>query len=179
MTKCKDVFDRVPIKHKYFRSNQSPFMHKKIPKAITNRTRLRNRFLRTSSNGNKEAYNKQQNCCVSLIPKTKQQYYNNLDHRKVADNKTFWKYIKPLFSDKSPKKDLILEKKDHIAETSNDFFFSVASNLNILRYQGPLNDSDQIENRIGHPILWIIEQYKKHPSIIAINNQNMDRQFSF
>ena len=76
-------------------------------------------------------------------------------------------------------KNLILEKNDDIWETFNDFFTIIVSNLNIPRYQDPLIDSDQTENRIGHPILRTIEQYKKHPSIIAINNQNMDRQFSF
>ena len=76
-------------------------------------------------------------------------------------------------------KDLILEKNNDIAETFNDFFTSVVSNLNIPRYQDPFPDSDRTENRIEHPILWIIEQYKKHPSIIAINNRNMDRRFSF
>ena len=112
---------------------------------------------------------------------------NNLDQRKVADNKSFWKYSKPLFSDKSSnsnkitlvEKDLILEKNDDIAETFNDFFTSVVSNLNIPRYQDPFTDSDQTENRTEHPILRIIKQYKNHPSIIAINNQNMDRRFSF
>ena len=155
MNKYKDAFDiRVPIKHKYLRSNQSPFMNKEISKAIMNRTRLRNRFLRTRCIRDKEAYNKQRNYCVSPIRKTKQQYYNNLDHRKVADNKSFWKYIKPLFSDKSSnsnkitlvEKDLILEKNDDIAETFNDFFTSVVSNLNIPRYQDPFTDSDQTEN---------------------------------
>ena len=76
-------------------------------------------------------------------------------------------------------KDLILEKNDDIAETFNDFFTSVVSNLNIPRYQDPFTDSDQTKNQIEHPILRIIEQYKNHPSIIAINNQNMDRRFSF
>ena len=155
MNKCKDAFDiRVPIKHIYLRSNQKPFMNKEISKAAMHRTRLRNRFLRTRCIGDKEAYNKQRNYCVSLIRKTKQQYYNNLDHRKVADNKSFWKYIKPLFSDKSSnsnkitlvEKDLILEKNDDIAETFNDFFTSVVSNLNIPRYQDPFTDSDQTEN---------------------------------
>ena len=65
---------------------------------------------------------------------------------RLPITKHFGNILKPLFSDKSSKKDLILEKKDHIAETFNDFFISVASNLNILRYQGPLNDSDQTEN---------------------------------
>ena len=155
MTKCKDVFDiRVSIKHKYLRSNQSPFMNKNISKAITNRTRLRNRFLRTRSNEDKEAYNKQRNYCVSLMRRTKQQYYNNLDHRNVADNISFRKYIKPLFYDKSSnsntitpvEKDLILEKNNDIAEIFNDCFTSVASNLNIPRYRDPFIDSDRTEN---------------------------------
>ena len=47
-----------------------------------------------------------------------------------------------------------------------------------MHYQDPLVDNDQTENRIGDSILRIIEQYKNQPSIIAINNQNMDRQCS-
>ena len=136
-------------------------MNKEISKPIMNRTRLRNRFLRTICISDKEAYNKQRNYCVSLIRKTKQQYYNNLDHRKVSDNKSFWKYIKALFSDKSSnsnkitlvEKNLILEKNDDIPESFNDFFTSVVSNLNIPRYQDPFTESVQTENRIEHPII--------------------------
>ena len=160
-------------------------MNKEISKAIINQTRLRNRFLRTKCIGDKGAYNKQRNYCVSLIRKTKQQYYNNLDHRKVADSKSFWKYIKPIISDKSSNsnkvklvdRDLILEKNDDIAETFNDFFTSVVSNLNIPRYQDPFTDSGQTENRTEHPIVRITEQYKNQPSTIAINNQNIDFHF--
>ena len=54
-------------------------------------------------NGDKEAYNKQWNYCMSLIEKTKSEHYNNLHRRKVAYNKSFWKYIKPLFFDKRTK----------------------------------------------------------------------------
>ena len=110
-----------------------------------------------------------------FLYKNKQQHYNNSDHRKVADSRSFWKYINN--SNKIPlvEKDLILEKNNDIAEIFNDFFTSVASNLNVPRYQDPFIDSDQTENQIGHLILRIIEQYRNHPSIIAINNQNMDR----
>ena len=38
-----------PIKQKYIRSNQSPFMNKDIYKTIMNRTRLRNRFLKEAA----------------------------------------------------------------------------------------------------------------------------------
>ena len=59
MNKCKDAFDiRVSIKHKYVRSNQSPFINKEISTTIMHRTRLRNRFLRSKCIGDKEAYNK-------------------------------------------------------------------------------------------------------------------------
>ena len=69
---CKDALDaRAPIKRKYLRSNQSPFMNKDISKVIMNRTRLRNRFLRTRSFEDKAAYNKQRIYGVSLFRKSK------------------------------------------------------------------------------------------------------------
>ena len=102
-------------------------MNKDISKAIMNRTRLRNRFLKSRSFEDKAAYNKQRNYCVSLVRKTKTDYYNNLDHKKVVDNKLLWKYIKPHFSDKSSsfnditlvEKDLITDQNEEIAKTFN------------------------------------------------------------
>ena len=145
-----------------------------------NRTRLRNRFLRTRSNRDTEAYNMQRIYCVSLSGKLSKSTATILIVARLPNNKWFWKYIKPLFTDKSSnsnkitlvEKYLILEKNNDIAETFNHIFTSVVSNLNIPHYQDPFIDSDQTENRIGHPILRIIEQYKIHSSIIAVNNQN-------
>ena len=59
------------------------------------RTRLRSRFLKDMSDLNSVAYNTQRNYCVSLVRKAKKSYYNNLDHKKIEGNKTFWKTIKP------------------------------------------------------------------------------------
>ena len=62
MTKCKDTFEnKVLLKLKYLRSNQSPFINKRVWKVIMDWTKLRNRVLRTSFNGDKGAYNKQWN----------------------------------------------------------------------------------------------------------------------
>ena len=98
----KDSLDgRNPIKRKHLRSNHISFMNNYISKAITNLTRLINSFLKSSSFKDKEAYNKQRSHCVSLARKTKTDYYNNLDHKKVVGNKSIWKYIKPHFTDKS------------------------------------------------------------------------------
>ena len=80
-------------------------MNKDISKAIMDRKRLRHKFLRGRSSEDRSTYNKQINFCVSLIPKIKKDYYNNLDYQKIIDNKSFWNYIKPLLSGKT--RDLI------------------------------------------------------------------------
>ena len=69
---CQRALDsRAPKKPKYVRSNYSPFINKTILKAITDRSRLRNKFLKTRSNGDKKAYNTQRNYCLKLVRKAK------------------------------------------------------------------------------------------------------------
>ena len=78
-------------------SDHSRFINKTILKTIVDRFRLRNKFLKASSNEDKNAYNTQRNYCLTLVRKAKKDYYNNLDHENVSDNKNFWKCIKPFF----------------------------------------------------------------------------------
>ena len=63
------------------------------------RSRLRNKFLKGRSEENKKKYSKQCNYCVSLLRKSKSDYFGNLNE-KVINDKTFWKTIKPFISDK-------------------------------------------------------------------------------
>ena len=147
-------------------------MNKDISKVIMDCTRLRHKFLRSQSIEDTKVYNKQRNYCVSLIRKIKKDYYNNLDYKKIIDNKSFWKYVKPLFMEKNVKSNKItlvednsiLENNDKIAETSNNFFISAVLNLNIPPFVDTSVEIDHIED----PILRIIEQYKNHPSVVAI-----------
>ena len=81
-------------------------MNEDISEAIIDGTIIRHKFLKSRSIEDRKAYNKQRNYCVSLIRKIKKDYYNNLDYKKIIDNKSFWKYIKPLLSEKTPQ-DLI------------------------------------------------------------------------
>ena len=69
----------------------------------------------------------------------------------------------------------ILENNDKIAETFNNFFTSAVSNLNIPPFVDPSVEIDHIED----PILRIIEQYKNHPSIVAIKEKKLNKQFFF
>ena len=49
----------APIKQKYIRGNQSPFINRGVHKTIMTRTRLRNRLLKEASPKNRLAYEKQ------------------------------------------------------------------------------------------------------------------------
>ena len=51
-------------------------MNKEISKAIMTRTRLRNRFLKNSSNRKRDLFRKQRNLCVSLLRKAKKDYFS-------------------------------------------------------------------------------------------------------
>ena len=91
------VLDKhAPMKHKYTRANQAPFMNKFLQKAVMNRSRLKNKYLRNKTSENWEAYKKQRNTCVYMFRKGKKEFYNKLD-KTVTDNKLFWKVIKPSF----------------------------------------------------------------------------------
>ena len=95
-----------------------------------------------------------------------------MNEKKITDNKTFWKTVKPFLSDKTPSDEKItLIEKDKIIKTDtktdnvlNTFFSTIISNLNIPEY--PVSDS--ISNDINDPVLKSILKYKDHPSIKAI-----------
>ena len=73
--------------------------------------------------------------CVSLLRKSKTNYYANLDEKKVSDNKIFWKVIKPSLSDKScvkeQIKEKILETNLETADVLNGFFGNIVKSLDI------------------------------------------------
>ena len=53
--------EHVPIKCKYLRVNDGPFMNKDLHKAVMCRFRLKNKFNKDKSDLSKSAYNKQRN----------------------------------------------------------------------------------------------------------------------
>ena len=100
-------------KQHYVRANQALSLNKTINKEIMKKSRLRNKFLNTKSDIDRKAYNKQRNLCVSLIRREKKNFFNNINTRDITNNKTFWKTVKPLFTDKIQTKSKItlIEKK--------------------------------------------------------------------
>ena len=121
----------APRKAKHARGNQMPFMTKDLSKNIMKRSRLRNKYLKNNNEENRKLYAKQRNYCVSLLRKTKKAYYENLDERKVSDNKLFWKTVKPSLSEKFNARERIslsengkiVKTEKETAEVFNNFFW--------------------------------------------------------
>ena len=96
-----DIFDRhAPLKQKYVRSNQVPFMTTELRKAVMIQSKLRNDFNKIKTKSPESAYKKQRNLCTYFFRKAKCDYYSTLEPSNVTDNKKFWRMAKALFSDR-------------------------------------------------------------------------------
>ena len=124
----RNVNDRsLPLKYKYVRANDSPFMTKELRNAVMLRSRLRNRFNRFKTATAEVAYKRQRNICTNLFRKAKSDYYCNLNPFSITDNKKFWKNVKPLFSEKI----MSTEGITIISQIFSHFFSNVVNNTPI------------------------------------------------
>ena len=90
-------------------------------------SRLRNKFLKARSNEGKRAYNTQRCYRLTLVRKATKDC-NNLVHKSVTDDNTFWKSIKPLLAKENStnnkitlvEQDSLLNKNGNVAEVLNN-----------------------------------------------------------
>ena len=117
-------------------------MNKNLPKAIMLGTKLRNIFLKNRTEEIKNRYTKQRNLCVTLLRKTKREYFNNLNEKNICNNKKFWRVVKPLLSNKiiSNEKitivegDTIIRSDKETAKVLNEFFADVVICCSVCTY---------------------------------------------
>ena len=75
------IFDKhALIKRKYIRVNNSAFMAKDLRAAIMLRSKLTQKVLIQRINDSKHLYSRQRNLCVSLLLKTKRDYFKQLNN---------------------------------------------------------------------------------------------------
>ena len=89
-------------------------MDKKLNHSIMLRSKLCNKFLKSRSNKDRNAYKKQRNLCVSLLRQNKKDYFETLDIKSVTDKKMFWKTVAPLFSNKSTASNKITSENEKL-----------------------------------------------------------------
>ena len=157
----------APLKTKFLRGNNQPYMTKDLRKAIMLRSRLKNKANKTKSAEDMARFRKQRNFVVNLNRKTKKNFFAN----NTASSKNFWKAIKPYFGGKnciaSKERILLVENsvitsdEQTLATQFNNFFNSVSDNLNIPAIPGFLSASN-------NPVDVAIEKFAQHPSIQTI-----------
>ena len=70
----------APLKKRYVRANQQNFMDKELNQATMVRSKLRNKYLKSKSEKDKQRYNKdnkERNYCINLLRLKKQKYYES------------------------------------------------------------------------------------------------------
>ena len=81
----------------------------------------------------------QRNLRVTLLRKSKREFYDNLNEKKLCDNKRFWGLVKPLLSNKVvSNENITLVEQENIVKNDkktatvvNDFFSNITTNLGI------------------------------------------------
>ena len=127
----------------------------------------------------------------------KKNFFSNINTSDITDNKTFWKTVKPFFTDKIKTKSKItlIEKKivsqegqeeivsekiitedQAVAEVFNKFFINIVPNLKISTDHGYDNDFIATDDQVANAV----NKFRNHSSIIMIKNKKKnDQSFSF
>ena len=95
--------------------------------------------------------------------------------KKVADNITFWRRVKPFLPNKSVEnekiilveKEEILTKDNSVAKVLNNFFSNIVKTLGISDYM----HSHTFAKEVNDPTLRAIMKYRNHPSVLRILNK--------
>ena len=129
----------APLKQKLIRINNQPFMTKIPHKAIMKRSKLRNKFNKERNIGNWSKYKREHNLCSNLLKQSKKRHFNSLNVNDIAENKKFWKTIKPFFTAKNKTTtNIILTKNNQtvredkaIYQILNTYFTNVTKSLKL------------------------------------------------
>ena len=138
-------------------------MNKQLRKAIMTGIRLLNKYRKNNSAGNLFAYKRQINLCVKLLRKSKKVFYNNLNVKRITDNRKFWQTIKPNFTDKTFKDERItLVDRDKVITEEKDVVKKFKDHFE--KIIGLYNLSDLSDD----PVLKAIEKFSHHASVLKI-----------
>ena len=168
----------APLKKKFVRGNNAPFMNREFQKEIYVRSRLRNKYWVEPSAENKAAYKKQRNKCVKIRRKSIKRYMDKISEKGIETNKSFWNFIKPFMTNKGmiSNKDItlidgknVITDEYELSQIFNKVYINIVEKScgnkpnKIGTTLGSLNDSDVIDR--------IIKSYQNHPSVLKIKNK--------
>ena len=151
-----------------------------LRKATMLRSRLKNRYSKSRTAEHWEAFRRQRTLCVRLFRKENINFYKNLNFYDIADNKKFWKAMKPVLSDKGRsnskitliENDTIVSNDKEVAKTLNGYFVSITDSLRLTENSEVISSTEGVSDPIDRAII----KYSNHPSKRKIHNfaQNDD-----
>ena len=173
-----EVLDsQAPLKQKKIRGNQAPFMTRELSKAIMDKSKAKNKYVKWPSRENYLLFKKVKNKLTSMNKKAKKDYFKNATKDGIMANKKFWNLLKPFLTNKGSfsedqlsieiNNQLITDEKT-LADTFNEHYINIVENSSGQKpsslgdSSNPLHDKETVEK--------IIETYKSHPSVIAIKS---------
>ena len=120
-------------------------MKKELRKEILLLSKLKNKFNKKRNHIN------WWNRCLSILRKTKKEYFNSFNIKQVSDNKPLQKSVKPLFND-----------EEEIANIMNNYFINVTKTLNLKKQLGlGRSGVNEFENHISIKMI-----HEKYPEIL-------------
>ena len=132
--------EHAPLKKKLLHANHAPYVTKAFRKAIMRRSYSEKMYFRKRTPTSLKKYKKQKNCNSMLYKKGHKVYFDELNTKKVSDNKSFWKYVQFLFSEiqKIRKKIALVDENENIiseehlvSEELKNFFRNATKSLQI------------------------------------------------
>ena len=169
----KELNKHAPLKKKILRHNNNAFMTKELQKEIMLQSKLKNKFNEERNHINWCNYKRQHSHCLSILHKTKKEYFNSLNIKQVPDNKLFWKSVKPFFCDKGSnsskitlvEENNIISDEEEIANIMNNYFINVTKTLNLKKQFGVGRSGvNEFENHISIKMI-----HEKYPEIVPEN----------
>ena len=176
----------APIKTKFLRGNDAPFMNPELRKAMYTRPRLKRRLNKHPSKQNEVAFKKQRNRCVTLRKKAIKNHFKRVTSNGLMSNKAFWDLVKPFLSNKGVlagtdmvKDDKIVTDDHDLCESFNDYYINIVENTSGKKPSSIANANSIDDDR--EIVRLILNKYKDRPSILAIvqDPEHTFQSFSF
>ena len=171
-TFMKNLNRHAPIKIKFVRANNVPYVTKPLRKTITKRSDLESKYLKIKSFQNIKIYKKlKKTFAVNYV---RRKFYSKTHTCNMTDNKTFWKTTTSFISSKTPslfrisliENKAILSEDQKVVETLSKFYVKAVNQLNTK----VLKNISNLDG-ISDPVEITINKYENHPNITAFTEK--------
>ena len=156
----------APIKQKFIKHKQLPYMNDNLRKAINVKASLCRKFQRAKTQENWDKFRKQRNLVNKLKRSSLNQYFQKNCNGTANKNKHFWDIVKPFLTNKVKTNhqnitlfhnDSLISKQTEVSNVLNEYFVNVTNDL---------CESDEVRQMSTGQV---IDHYKDHPSVKLIH----------